>query len=512
MSDYKPHIGKNVLETLTLGMYEDARFIYREYVQNAADQIDVAVEEEILDKKSEGEISITIDGVGRNIIVEDNATGIRSENVLQFLGDVANSQKDRTKRKGFRGIGRLGGLGYCEKLIFETSYYGESEKSVITLNAKQLKSIIEDKTIKMDAASVISVITTLEKFEEDKNKHYFKVKLDKVTNDELLDEEGVRKYLSMVAPIPFKNDFPFAKKIHNFFNTNNVKIEEYDVHLTINDITLHKPYKVDIFNKKQKSIAKILDVNFFKIKNEEEELIAIGWYGISDLLNFQIHENNIERGLRLRKDNIGIGSETTLSKFFGQSRQNLNYIGEVHAISSSFIPNARRDYFNDGRTTTFFQDKLKQFFSSLGSLTGDSSTLHNRKKDILAFKEEVESFKNKVENRGYTDREKEYFREKLEKSKEKAIKSKKEIEKIREKSALNDNLQIIHETIIGDTDIDLILGKEFENIPTENYQISLSKLNDKEKLVVQEIFKIIQQNLPLEKAEMLKKKIADHYN
>ena len=44
MDNFKPHIGKNVIETLTLGMYEDARFIFREYIQNAADQIDEAVE------------------------------------------------------------------------------------------------------------------------------------------------------------------------------------------------------------------------------------------------------------------------------------------------------------------------------------------------------------------------------------------------------------------------------------------------------------------------------------
>lgn len=133
MDKYKPHIGKNVIETLTLGMYEDARFIYREYVQNAADQIDVAVEEGILGRKSDGEINITIDKIQKTISIEDNATGIKSDSVLKFLGDVANSQKDRTKRKGFRGIGRLGGLGYCEKLIFETSYKGEAIKSIITL-------------------------------------------------------------------------------------------------------------------------------------------------------------------------------------------------------------------------------------------------------------------------------------------------------------------------------------------------------------------------------------------
>ena len=44
MDKSKTTIGKDVIESLTLGMYEDSRFIFREYIQNSADQIDKAVE------------------------------------------------------------------------------------------------------------------------------------------------------------------------------------------------------------------------------------------------------------------------------------------------------------------------------------------------------------------------------------------------------------------------------------------------------------------------------------
>src|SRR4051812_20635875 len=101
----KPIIGKNVLETLTTGMYDDARFIFREYIQNSADQIDIAVEEKILEEKTKAKIKININAESKRIIIEDNATGVSTKNISQFLGDVANSQKDRTQRKGFRGIG-----------------------------------------------------------------------------------------------------------------------------------------------------------------------------------------------------------------------------------------------------------------------------------------------------------------------------------------------------------------------------------------------------------------------
>ena len=45
--------------------------------------------------------------------------------VEKRLIDIGNSKKDRTNSRGFRGIGRLAGLGYCNQLVFSTSYLGE---------------------------------------------------------------------------------------------------------------------------------------------------------------------------------------------------------------------------------------------------------------------------------------------------------------------------------------------------------------------------------------------------
>ena len=36
-------VGKNILDNLTTGMYSDSKVIYREYIQNACDQIDLAL-------------------------------------------------------------------------------------------------------------------------------------------------------------------------------------------------------------------------------------------------------------------------------------------------------------------------------------------------------------------------------------------------------------------------------------------------------------------------------------
>ena len=42
-------IGKNILENLTTGMYYDSKVIYREYIQNACDQIDKAEKQKMID-------------------------------------------------------------------------------------------------------------------------------------------------------------------------------------------------------------------------------------------------------------------------------------------------------------------------------------------------------------------------------------------------------------------------------------------------------------------------------
>lgn len=506
---HKHQIGKNVLETLTLGMYEDSRFIYREYIQNAADQIDVAVEEGILENKKQGEINITIDKNQRFIIVEDNATGISTDNALQFLGDVANSQKDPSKRKGFRGIGRLGGLGYCEKLVFETSYENENTKSIITLNAKLLKSIIENKSDKSDAATVIGIVTSLKKEKEESSKHYFKVHMINVTNDDLLDVDRVKEYLSMVAPVPFTDSFHFSKKIHDYFLNNNIKIEEYDICLNINKQKLYKAYKTEIVDKNAKPIYQVLDVDFFNIYDDEQKLIAIGWYGISDSLNKIMHTKNIERGFRLRKSNIQIGSEDTLNRFFNEDRFNHHFIGEVHALSSSFIPNARRDYFNDNKTCKTFERKIKNIFSEFYRLSHTSSDIHNRFKEIKQFIHEKAIFdSSNFDNQYQEDRQ----REKLEATKEKARKAKTKLDKIASKAETNKPTAIVYNHIAHS--VTTLNEEDFSIKPKDNiyHKPALAQLNKNEQQIVYEIILIIEQHLKGSDAEKIKQLIAKKYN
>lgn len=102
-------IGKYTLESLTNGMYSDPLDLYREYIQNAVDSIDSARQQGTGDEQSYS-IQIQVDKLAGTISIQDNGRGIPSGSAAQTLVDIGNSEKDKRKMRGFRGIGRLAGL------------------------------------------------------------------------------------------------------------------------------------------------------------------------------------------------------------------------------------------------------------------------------------------------------------------------------------------------------------------------------------------------------------------
>ena len=92
LNDHSPRFGKNIIENLSEGMYDNPLFLFREYVQNAADAIDAAEKHGVL-KFGTGEIIITIDSSKRLISFEDNGTGICHSEVPKMLANIGDSQK-----------------------------------------------------------------------------------------------------------------------------------------------------------------------------------------------------------------------------------------------------------------------------------------------------------------------------------------------------------------------------------------------------------------------------------
>ncbi len=511
MEQTKTLIGKDVIESLTLGMYEDSRFIYREYIQNAADQIDKALKEGLI-KKSEGVIHIDINPHKKTISIEDNATGIQQNRVNDILKNIAQSTKVRGIDKGFRGIGRLGGLGYCDTLIFETSFKGEATKSILTWNAKHLKEIINNRTAKEQAADVIDKVTSFKTEKENADDHYFKVTLHNVSNEASLDKKDIETYLSMVAPVPYHTGFILKQKIYDQLKKENISIDEYKIFINTNQ--LFKNYTTTIYSanqkgEKQRTGDELFDIHFFREHTHAGDLLYWGWYGVSQFEGV-IDDINISKGIRLRKGNIQVGSKHTLLKFFRDTqRGNYYFFGEVHAFSPDLIPNARRDYFLENSVCHHFENKLRYLFhNELHQLYYDASKIRNANRRIQDLKtlQEESGRKEFVSNK-----EKEEFQKQFEHKKQEASKAKKELEKISSKfSETETAVKKIFEKVV---DTQRINPEKIElqsiNGKTTYRADKLTNLTKEQRKFLSRIYEIITANCDKKTAESLIKKIED---
>jgi Histidine kinase-, DNA gyrase B-, and HSP90-like ATPase len=213
----EPLVGKDVLELLSSSMYVNALSIYREYVQNSADAIEEAVALGLLSGPAQGRLDIFVDCEARKVRIRDNGIGIKKSEFDRTLVALGASRKRGTKARGFRGVGRLAGLGYCQELIFRSRSDGESEVSELVWDCRRLRGFLRDISFSGSVEDLIrDVVRTRRYVGSGFPEHFFEVELAGIVrhgDDLLVNREAIREYLSQVAPIPFSSQFRFAKKI-----------------------------------------------------------------------------------------------------------------------------------------------------------------------------------------------------------------------------------------------------------------------------------------------------------
>lgn len=517
-------VGKNFLENLTVAMYENSFTVYREFIQNAADSIDKAVATGLMDKE-DAVIDIHIECNRRRISVHDNAMGIPMRYFKKIMTDVADSEKDRNTEKGFRGIGRLAGLGYCDMLIFETTAKGEDKKSIITWDGVKLKDIVADPTQHPTSDELIELVTDIQYVEADKDDHYFQVTMKDVIfeSDDLLDEEQVISYLQAVSPVPYANYFIFSSKIYEYARTNGFRIDEYTVN--VNGNRLAKPYRTKLYEGNEgskKEYDEIHDVEFKTFKGTNGQPIAWMWYGIAKYEKY-IPVINSMRCIRLRKENIQIGDEDTIGYakgYFKEPRGNGYFIGELFVVDKKLIPNARRDYFNPTPALKEFEQVIHDFFYyELYDLYHYASKVRSAQRSIATFEEKEKEYESKIKNAGFIDsEEKETAKKEIEESREKVAKAKREIENRRKDAAENEVLGKVFAEIektykkdeSEESDKTKKDNKADNQDKTNKYLTqSLSKYGKKEQKLISRIYMIIKSILPKDMAEMVVKKIQE---
>lgn len=340
-------IGKHTLESLTSGMYSDSYVVFREYIQNSVDSIDEAICAKVLSTGSE-QIIVRLAPTENQIVISDNGLGISSSEVEKTLISIGNSKKSSESSRGFRGIGRLSALSYCQQLTFTTSFKGESLATRIVIDASKLSEVLADNSkVDVTVVDVLESVYTVSTFAEREESHYFSVQMDGVdVNSRLLSYADVEDYLSQNAPVPYSPDFVWGKEITKRLQKEGLDISVYNISLEYGTKTtpIYKPYKDEFVVDKGKNITDIVqDIQIIKIPNESETTTAIGWLAKTNYRG-SIYDKTV-KGIRLRKGNILIGDHQTLNVIFKDARFNGWSIGEIFVVDKLLVPNARRDNF-----------------------------------------------------------------------------------------------------------------------------------------------------------------------
>jgi len=509
--------GANILENLTTGMYQDSKVIFREYIQNACDQIDKATVSGLL-KENEGRIDIWLDAEKRIVSVEDNATGIPSSEFEHTLADIANSDKKLGEDKGFRGIGRLCGLAYCKELVFSAKAAGESIISIMRCDASKMRALINanERGEKHTASEVLHNIYAFSTQKTSQlDEHWFKVELIGINeeNTDLLDFTQIKEYLSFVAPVPYQNTFIFRSEIYNHAKKLGVSIDQYTI--CLNGEQIFKKYRTNF--KTSKGDDEVFDIDFKEIYDTKHNLLAWLWIGVSHF-KAVISKECMMRGLRLRKENIQIGSDDALQKLFKEDRGHHYFVGEVFAVSKDLIPNSQRDYFNENAARNEFEKAIRIYFNEeLRRIYYEGSAINSAYGKIDTYKKKEEEIEQKKKNGEFINKDHyNQAKQELEIAKENAEKAANEIQKKKQKAEASSDTVVSRmiqriETERAETNTKpktttTIVG----NQPPVSHRVDkLSAYNKKDRKLISKIFSIIISSTDEKTAELIIQKIED---
>jgi len=369
-------VGKDILEVLSSAMYVDPLAIYREYIQNAADAIDEARHAGLLAPAQAGTVEIEIDIAKRTALIRDNGTGIPTAEFDTKMTAFGSSAKRGTNARGFRGVGRLSGIAYCQELLFRSRSAGESVVSELRWDCRKAKALLRSADFSGDLADVVSQSVQVRRVDgKTMPDHFFEVELrgvPRLRNDWLLNSALIEEYLSQIAPLPFMPQFRYADGIAAVLR-GHVGLTDISLRVGGNSEPTFRPHR-DFFE-----IAGGRD-NFdelqtIQIPGTDGGTAAVGWvlhHGYKGA-----SPSSSLKGLRLRSGNVQVGTNGILEDLFIETRFNSWCVGEVHVVDSRIIPNGRRDHYEQNVHYTNLVNQLSPLARDISIRCRQSSIRRN---------------------------------------------------------------------------------------------------------------------------------------
>jgi hypothetical protein len=387
---FEPFFGGFVLETLTIGMYGEARNAIREYIQNGFDSVQRAIDELKSLKAGEGLIEIEMGADRKSLIIRDNGAGLPVKSAAETLTRVGASGKSHRRNAGFRGIGRLAGIVFSDTVTFTTKAKNEREQTTVIFNGKAMRAAMAPGRGSAKSAQEL-MLETVRAFKtpsREVNRHFFEVKLEGFTDepDECRSPKELYDFVSQVAPVPYPADFPYRAKLVQAATDNKIPIDE--VRITIKDgmkepVDVTKPYgRAYAF---ESGTVELTDCAVMASPSGR------WWAWVGKKEESGAYTNSRVSGLRVRVRNIQIDSTEIVRDIFRDSAKSYSrfqdyFLGEIFVEPSALVPNARRDGFEEDNAWKKVKNELGTVVKALGKEAYAVSTSGQHSVDALRGK------------------------------------------------------------------------------------------------------------------------------
>ena len=400
----KNKVGAGILNAITESLYDNPIVVFREYVQNSVDAF----------KHQQGKTSLPqvrifhkSKGCSNSILFLDNGSGIPEEQFEDKMTQIGASFKLQTEDVGYKGIGRLSGISYCDALYFVNILDFHQERfQIYGINCIKYRTLKKQQNLsEMDFAELMDSIgktyneqeiSTFLKSEDwnafstqnkdmyNANQSGFLVVMKNISNllMEVVTGENFLDNLGWLLPVDFSNDI-FANEqcsdaLEYIRQTIPESVKTYSI--TFNENVILRPIKE--ISLRQYSIVKNLDYGFAFINFSNSRMV--------------IDKKNNFSGLKVYLDNFLLCNEDELIpslaryKFLKSSStnemiQSCRAIGGIIYISSKsmIFANARRTFIEvyDSESLDFLQ-KVGSCIEEINSTRYALSRLHSEAKKV----------------------------------------------------------------------------------------------------------------------------------
>jgi len=397
-------VGRNLLETITSALYESPIILFREYVQNSLDAYNDATKNESKPKFSDFKVEINIDKENRKITITDNGYGIKdSEKFKKDMLSFGNSEKtDRSQFIGFRGIGRIAALPFCETLTFENKVENAGNIDFcIWQGAKYRELLNSDATDNATfEQTVLSIVEIKQEACDTNQEHYFKVEIINYSFEieEIMEHIGFELSLTRLLPIKYSDSFSASKKIEaKYKEFMNEELNDFMCSVVLNDKELRKSYRDD---------THVLDsdIIFWEIREKSNgnqkpgDKIGLMWFTFNKKM---VASKESDYGIMVRSKNVLMGNSDTFATLCASSKEHVGTYSELTATlrgvygellinSPNLKDNARREWFKTDEYSVYLKYVIVDFMKRLYKYRYAASSYFRLKSADKADKKKME--------------------------------------------------------------------------------------------------------------------------